>query len=639
MEQSVENGAGRLEQVLERWWGYKSFRPMQREIVESVLAGCDTLALMPTGGGKSLLYQLPTMAGQGLCIVVTPLIALMKDQVDRLRSRGIAAVAVHSGMDARRIDIALDNCAYGDVKFLYIAPERLATDTFRLRLQRMNVALLAVDEAHCISQWGYDFRPSYRRIAEIRRLLPGVPVLALTASATETVAADIMDSLSFGEPRIMRSSFARPNLSYVVRRTEDKFGQLVRMLSSVAGSAIVYMRTRDGVEQLCAQLTAEGVGASFYHGGLPGEERSIRQEEWTSGKVRVMVATNAFGMGIDKADVRLVVHYSMCDSLEAYYQEAGRAGRDGRRSYAVLLCSADDPDRIAKRFEAEFPPIEDIKRVYERISNYLQVAVGDGRGASFVFNIHDFCRRERLYAGRVVGALKLLQQNGYMTLLDEDDNPARLMFTAGRDDLYRLHAGSDRYDAVLRAILRLYNGVFSSFRPIDDNRIAAAAGCDVHCVRETLKSLWRMHVIRYIPSSRSPMILFDTERLPTADLYIAPQTYRRRYDMMHERFSNMLRYAESDEECRSVAISRYFGEHDAAPCGVCDVCLDRKHRGKRGGELPEKILSLLKIRPMSVRELIDSVGGDARRAAEAVDKLISEGKISLGAQGKLAIIE
>jgi len=324
---------------------------------------------------------------------------------------------------------------------------------------------------------------------------------------------------------------------------------------------------------------------------------------------------------------------------EAHKRGPARAGRDGRRSYAVLLCSADDPDRIAKRFEAEFPPIEDIKRVYERISNYLQVAVGDGRGASFVFNIHDFCRRERLYAGRVVGALKLLQQNGYMTLLDEDDNPARLMFTVGRDDLYRLHAGSDRYDAVLRAILRLYNGVFSSFRPIDDNRIAAAAGCDVHCVRETLKSLWRMHVIRYIPSSRSPMILFDTERLPTADLYIAPETYRRRYDMMHERFSNMLRYAESDEECRSVAISRYFGEHDAAPCGVCDVCLDRRHRGRRGGELPEKILSLLKIRPMPVRELIDSVGGDARRAAEAVDKLISEGKISLGAQGKLAIIE
>ncbi|MDE7129253.1 MAG: ATP-dependent DNA helicase, partial [Alistipes sp.] len=368
MESSRHRLVASLEEVLERWWGYKSFRPMQREIIESIVEGRDTLALMPTGGGKSLTYQVPTMAVEGLCIVITPLIALMKDQVDRLRRLGIPAVAVHSGMDARRIDIALDNCAYGDVKFLYIAPERLATDTFRLRLQRMNVAFLAVDEAHCISQWGYDFRPSYRRIAEVRRLVPQATVLALTASATDMVARDIMESLSFAEQHVLRSSFARPNLSYVVRHTEDKYGQLMRILSSVEGSAIVYMRTREGVEQLAERLRADSHSASFYHAGLPHEERSIRQEEWFSGKVRIMVATNAFGMGIDKPDVRLVVHYSMCDSLEAYYQEAGRAGRDSRRSYAVLLAAPDDESRIVKRFESEFPPIADIKHIYERIS-------------------------------------------------------------------------------------------------------------------------------------------------------------------------------------------------------------------------------------------------------------------------------
>lgn len=638
MESSRHRLTAPLEEVLQRWWGYTSFRPMQREIIESIVEGRDTLALMPTGGGKSLTYQVPTMAVEGLCIVITPLIALMKDQVDRLRRLGIQAVAVHSGMDARRIDIALDNCAYGDVKFLYIAPERLATDTFRLRLQRMNVAFLAVDEAHCISQWGYDFRPSYRRIAEVRRLVPQATVLALTASATERVACDIMESLSFDEPHVLRSSFARPNLSYVVRHTEDKYGQLTRILSSVEGAAIVYMRTREGVEQLAERLRADSHSASFYHAGLPHEERSIRQDEWFSGKVRIMVATNAFGMGIDKADVRLVVHYSMCDSLEAYYQEAGRAGRDSRRSYAVLLAAPDDESRIVKRFESEFPPIDEIKHIYERICNYLQVAVGDGHMASFVFNIHDFCRRERLYAGKVVSALKLLQQNGYMTLTDEEDNPARIMFCVGRDDLYRLRLDREEYDHFIRVVLRLCNGVFTGFRPIDEERIAAAAGYDIYRVREMFKSLWQMHVIRYIPSARSPMIFFDTERLPTADLYIAPETYRRRFDMMRERFDSMLHYVGTDDECRSVMLERYFGATDARPCGVCDVCLARR-KGSAAAAVEDKIVNALKNNPMPVRELVSAVGGNETTAVAAVDKLIAEGKISTSADGKLAIIE
>ena len=440
--------------VLERYWGFASFRPVQEQIIRSVMAGRDTLALMPTGGGKSLTYQVPTLSREGLCIVVTPLIALMKDQVDRLRARRIPAVAIHSGFSPRQIDIALDNCVYGDVKFLYVAPERLTTEAFRLRVERMKVALLAVDEAHCISQWGYDFRPSYLRIAELRERLPGVPVLALTASATALVAEDIMRHLKFAEPHLLRSSFARPNLSYSVRRTEDKEGQLLRLVHNVPGSGIVYVRTREATERIAELLRGEGVTAAAYHGGLGHAERSLRQEEWLAGKVRVMAATNAFGMGIDKPDVRFVVHYSMCDSLESYYQEAGRAGRDGRRSYALLMVAPDDESRIVRRFEQEFPPLEKIKEIYEKVCSYLGIGIGDGAEASLLFNIHDFCAREHLYSGTVQSALKLLQQNGYMTLTDAQENPARILFCVSRDDLYKLRIRREELDHFIRTLLR-----------------------------------------------------------------------------------------------------------------------------------------------------------------------------------------
>ena len=530
----------RIYDTLKRYWGFTEFRPVQLEIIRSVLEGRDTLALMPTGGGKSLTYQVPTLAREGLCIVVTPLIALMKDQVDRLRARAVPAVAIHSGLSPRQIDIALDNCAYGDVKFLYVAPERLATEAFRLRVVRMNVQLIAVDEAHCISQWGYDFRPSYLRIAELREKLPGVPVLALTASATKTVADDIMRHLKFPEPHILRSSFARPNLSYSVRRTDDKNGQLLRLVRNVPGTGIVYVRTREGTEQIADLLRQEGTTAAAYHGGLGHAERSLRQEEWLSGKTRVMVATNAFGMGIDKADVRFVVHYAMCDSLESYYQEAGRAGRDSQRAYALLLVASDDSDRIARRFEQEFPPLEKIKEIYERICSYLQIGIGDGGEASFLFNIHDFCARERLYSGTVTSALKLLQQNGYMTLTDAQENPARVMFCVSRDELYKLRVQRDELDHFIRTLLRLYNGVFTEFRPIDEGELATWSGYTVQRVKELLKRLWQLRVIRYIPSNRSPILFMNEERLPRADLYIAPETYTRRQELMRERFEQMI---------------------------------------------------------------------------------------------------
>ena len=627
------------EAVLKRWWGYEAFRPMQREIIDAVLAGRDTLALMPTGGGKSLTYQVPALMTEGVTIVVTPLIALMKDQVDRLRKLGIPAVAVHSGMDSRKIEIALDNCTYGDVKLLYIAPERLATEAFRVRLRNMRVGIIAVDEAHCISQWGYDFRPSYLRIAELREYQPNATILALTASATDIVARDIMHHLGFQQENILRTSFARPNLSYVVRNVENKLEHVLRIVKSVEGAGIVYVRTREGCEQLCEQLRAEGESVNFYHAGLPSMERAMRQDDWVAGKVRIIVATNAFGMGIDKADVRFVVHYSMCDSLEAYYQEAGRAGRDGGRSYAVLLTSNDDADRIVRLFKAEFPPLADIKRVYELVMNHLQVAIGDGEGGSFPFNIFEFCHNVHLSVNSVLGALKILEQNGLLTMVDEQDNPAKLMFTVSRDSLYKLNAGGNDMDLVLRSILRLYNGVFTNFRSIDELQIAAFAGISSERVHEMLKMLWRMHTIRYIPASRTPMIYLDSERLPTADVFIAPETYRHRYDMTLARFDGMLSYVTAEEECRSVIIQRYFGDSEAQPCGVCDVCLRRKRDSRGGDECTERVVKILRSGDKDIKELALAMGTEGDRVVEIVDKLVREGKILLSDRGKLKIIE
>lgn len=640
----MQHAADKIYEVLLRYWGFTEFRPVQERIIRSVLDGRDTLALMPTGGGKSLTYQVPTLVREGLCIVVTPLIALMKDQVDRLRARRIPAVAIHSGLSPRQIDIALDNCVYGDVKFLYVAPERLASEAFRLRVVRMNVTLLAVDEAHCISQWGYDFRPSYLRIAELREKLPGVPVLALTASATKLVAEDVMHHLKFAEPCLLRSGFARPNLSYSVRHTDDKDGQLLRLVRNVPGSGIVYVRTREGTEQTADLLRREGFRAAAYHGGLGHAERSMRQEEWLAGKVRVMVATNAFGMGIDKADVRFVVHYSMCDSLESYYQEAGRAGRDGQRAYALLLVAADDGPRIVRRFEQEFPPLEQVKDVYERVCSYLQIGIGDGAGAAMLFNIHDFCAREHLWSGTVLSALKLLQQNGYLTLTDAQDNPARVMFCVSRDDLYKLRVRRDDLDHFIRTLLRLYNGVFTEFQPIDEGELATWSGYTVERVKELLKRLWQLRVIRYIPSNRSPILFFDEERLPRADLYIAPETYARRQELMHERFEHMIAYASNGERCRSMVLEEYFGGGGAEPCGVCDVCLTRRRAERRAGAdaatataseeaLCAELLGRLAEAPLDPRTLCEELSCPPERAADLLRALLEAGQVVMRGDG------
>ncbi len=626
-------------EALRKYWGYDAFRGSQLETITSVLEGRDTLSLMPTGAGKSLTYQLPGMLSEGLTIVVTPLIALMKDQVDSLRRKGLPAVSIHSGMSTRNIDITLDNCTYGDVKFLYVSPERISSDVFLSRLAKMNLALIAVDEAHCISQWGYDFRPSYLRIARIRDVQPDVPVLALTASATAEVAEDIMEKLSFRAPNIVRSDFSRPNLSFSVRLTDDKKGQLRRIIDNVTGSGIIYMRTREGVELLAKELREEGYSAEFYHAGLPHVERSIRQNDWTAGRTRIVVATTAFGMGIDKADVR----FDICSSLEENYQEAGRAGRDGRRSYAVLLAGSDEKNKILSRFSTEFPSIENIRDIYGKLFNYLQVALGEGKHYSTAFNIFDFCAKFRIFTGTAYNAIKILQQNGYMVLTDEEENPARLMFCVSRDDLYELRVRRDDLDHILRTILRLYTGVFSDFRPIDTQEIAIYTGYTEERVKELLKALWQLHVIRYIPKNRSPMLYLADDRVPEGDLYISPQSYKMRKDMAAGRIEAMFGYADNSDKCRSTVIQEYFGQADATPCGVCDICLEKKKKSaaenaaESASEAAKRRLRIIALlsseRALSVKELIGEFTCSPEAVIEELDRLAAEKKISTGKDG------
>ena len=626
----------RLLATLKQYWGYDSFREMQYEIISSVLSGEDTLALMPTGGGKSITYQLPTMVSDGLCIVITPLIALMKDQVDRLRTRGIQAVAIHSGLSRRKIDVLLDNCVYGDIKFLYISPERLNSDIFQLRVRRMNISLIAVDEAHCISQWGYDFRPAYLHIARLRELQPEVPVLALTASATEEVADDIMERLKFDRKRVMRSSFARPNLSYVVRKVDDKEEQLMRIIGSVNGSGIVYVRRRNTAEQIADFLQQQGVSASFYHGGLPAEERSIRQDEWVSGKVRIMVATNAFGMGIDKSDVRFVVHYTMCDNMESYYQEAGRAGRDGVRSYATLLVSPDDYKSLSRRIESTFPPLEVVKTIYNQLCSFLMIAIGDGKGRSYIFNIHDFCAQYHYFPTTVLGALDLLERNEYLTYVEVAENPARIIFRVSRDDLYKVEM-SKKTEQVVLTVLRMYNGVFTEFRAIDEMAIASAAKLQQIEVHEAFKELWIRQIIRYVPANSSPMIYMNEERLAISDLYIAPKTYSMRKEQMALRFNTMVEYADNSSTCRSVVIQNYFGDTSAEPCGCCDICL-AKRKGVKVEQVEKQIRELLAERSYTLREIASSLSLPQQKISAALTNMAERGVITISDAGDVALV-
>lgn len=565
-------------EILHRHWGYTSFRPPQAEIIDSVIGGRDTLALMPTGGGKSLTYQIPGLAAEGVCIVITPLISLMKDQVDALRRRGIQATSIHSGLSARQIDYRLDNCVYGDMKFLYVSPERLSDETFIMRAGMMHVNLIAVDEAHCISKWGHDFRPSYLRIAELRHIVgDDVPVLALTASATTEVTEDIMKHLEFRTKKIFRGNFARPNLSYVVRKTDDREQEILHILGSVPGCGIVYAPTRNMCQTLADFLRKSGIEAEAYHAGLRPETRAERQERWMSGKTRVMVATSAFGMGIDKADVRTVIHIGLCDSLESYYQEAGRAGRDGRRSYAVMLYSDRDIARQQRIIRDQFPPMDGIKDIYEHICSFLRICIGDGEGHGFKFDMEAFCRQYHVFSGTVINALDILSQNGYMYYIEEAERPARVMFSVPRDALYSMESLGKRGESILSTMLRIYTGIFSEYRMIDVQDIAQKSRSTVEDVFNTLKTLRRKHVIRYIPSNTSPLIHLGNERLERSNLYISKESYSLRQETLCRRFEAMVEYA-TVQSCRSAFLEDYFIGAEPSPCGSCDNCLAMKRR-------------------------------------------------------------
>ena len=565
-----------VQSILKKYWGYDDFRGIQREIIESIGAGKDTLGLMPTGGGKSITFQVPALAQDGVCIVITPLIALMKDQVSNLRRRGIQASAIYSGMSHDSILMTLENAVFGGVKILYVSPERIATSLFIEKLRHMKVSFVCVDEAHCISQWGYDFRPSYLSIADIRKELPNTPVLALTATATPEVIDDIQERLQFREKCVYKMSFARKNLAYVVRHTSNKLGQLIHILSSVNGAAIVYVRSRKRTKDYAEALNAAGISATFYHAGLENQEKDQRQKNWQEDKVRVMVATNAFGMGIDKPDVRVVVHIDCPDCLEAYFQEAGRAGRDGRKSYAVLLYDNTDRTKLQRRVADTFPDKEFIRQVYDQLAYFYQIGIGSGYNACFEFPIERFCRIYKHFPIPTVSALNILTRAGYIDFKEEDDMQARVMFCVERDDLYKLRGNEPQEDAVIVALLRNYTGLFQGYQYIDEGVIAQQCNLSQPQVYMILRTLTQKHILDFIPQKHIPFIRYAQRREESERLVISKAIYDDLKVRFAERIEKMLEYANCENICRSRMLLRYFGETDTEDCGQCDVCLNEK---------------------------------------------------------------
>ena len=587
-----------IHSILKQVWGYDSFRPKQEEIINEALAGRDVLALMPTGGGKSICFQVPALAKEGICIVVSPLIALIKDQVQNLVKRGIPALSIYSGMSRGRIDAALDNAIYGNYKFLYVSPERLRTAIFRERVAKMNVNFLVVDEAHCISQWGYDFRPPYLKIAEIRELIGDVPVIALTATATKSVADDIMSKLDFAEPNLICSGFARENLAYVVRNTDDKLGNLLRICRGVPGTGIIYVRERKKCEEIANFLKVQGVDADFYHAGMSRELRTLKQDNWQSDKLRVIVSTNAFGMGIDKPDVRFVVHYDVPSAIESFFQEAGRAGRDGKKSYATLLWNSEDIKRLRQIHSVNFPPPDYIKDIYQKVFQYLGYAYEEGNGSVNKFDLADFARHFSLNAPTAYYAIKYIEQEGYWELTDELDNPAKIMFTVSRDSLYKVQLNNRTLDTFLKSLMRIYTGIFSKITPIDEEYVARITTDSPQGVKQKLITLSRMHVLKYIPRVKTPLMIMHYERLTESNFYLPDKRYNERKEVFAGRIEAMIEYLQDESLCRSRQLIKYFGQEDIPNCGICDVCLSNRKRV--GG-----VDSLVRDAESAVREFVE----------------------------------
>lgn len=599
-----------IHEILEKYWGYRSFRPSQEEIINSVLAGNDTLALLPTGGGKSICFQVPAMAEKGICIVVSPLIALMKDQVENLVKKGIKAVAITSAMHKREIDIALDNCVHGNIKFLYLSPERLETEIVKVRLQKMNVNLIAIDESHCISQWGYDFRPSYLKIANLRDLLPGVPVLALTATATKEVVNDIQEKLLFKKKNVIQKSFERKNVAYILLNEEDKLARLVKIANNVKGTGIVYVRNRKKTQEIAGYLKSHKIEADFYHAGLDAKTRDLKQSNWIENKTRVIVCTNAFGMGIDKPDVRFVVHIDLPDSLEAYFQEAGRAGRDEKKAFAILLYNNGDKLELQRNVETSFPEMDEIRATYQALANYYQMPTGSGLGTTSNFDIAAFSDHYKLQPITVFNCLKFIEREGYIALSDAFFQPARIKLEVNREDLYKFQISNPPFDAFIKLLLRNYAGLFDNFEKINEFDLAKKLGIKQEDVVKRLNLLHHQRIITYAPQTELPQLTFTMPRVETKDLYLSKENFSLLRKKAIERMESVIHYTESTHKCRSQLLLAYFGEIETEACRQCDVCLEEKRKVLHTDEyenISGQIKALLAVHCMDLKSLVNSI--------------------------------
>ncbi len=615
-------------ELLQKYWGYTTFRPLQHDIIKSILAGKDTLGLMPTGGGKSITFQVPALCKEGLCLVITPLIALMKDQVQNLKQKGIKAVAIYSGMTREEIIVALENCIFGNYKFLYISPERLDTDIFRTKLRSMTVNMIAVDESHCISQWGYDFRPAYLKIADVRKLLPHIPILALTATATPDVVKDIQRQLQFTAQNVFRTGFERQNLAYIVRQTVNKEAEMIYILRRIPGSSIVYVRNRGRTKEIAEALQSQGITAAFYHAGVNNDLKDQRQRQWQSGECRVMVATNAFGMGIDKPDVRTVIHIDLPDSPEAYFQEAGRAGRDGADAFAYLLHTSTDTTYLHRRITDTFPDKSYIKTLYEHLNYYYQMAMGDGAGCMFEFNLEDFCRQFHYFPVPADSALKILTRAGYIEYTGEQDNASRLIFTVRRDELYKLHANEPQLDQLIQILLRTYTALFTDYIYINEDRLAFHARLTREQIYQQLITLSQRRIISYIPRKKTPYIIYTRERVELRHLHLTNEVYEQRKERYQERINAMIQYINTNTKCRSNMLLRYFGEENSRPCGKCDICQSTPNKATRE-TIAQEILQLLGPQNMRLPDVAMQLSHtDPHLLSEVIRQLLDQGKLT-----------